>query len=119
MWTATLTHELDGGRPWPQIADWQAVVAAIVRLSRPGACEAIPLGLPPIAAALLGGGALQAEDLPSTAMYLKVNASADNDPDRDRGDLKLWQQCGHTPRVGVIQNGRYFGHNRPLGEMSE
>ena len=70
-----------------------------------------------MAAALLGGGALQAEDLPSTAMYLKLNASADNDPDGDRGDLKLWQQ--HTPRVGVIQNGRHFGHNRPLGRMSE
>lgn len=117
MWTATLTHGLDSGRLWPQIADWQAVVVAIVRLSRTRACDAIPLGLPPMAAALLGGGALQAEDFPSTAMYLKLNASAANDPDRDRGDLELWQQ--HTPRVDLIQNGRHFGHNRPLDEMSE
>lgn len=65
----------------------------------------------------IAGGALQAEDFPSAARYLKPIASADNDPHRDHGDLELWQQ--HTPRVGVIQNGRHFGHNRPLDRMSE
>jgi hypothetical protein len=89
MWTATLTHGLDSGRLWPQIADWQAVVVAIVRLSRTGACDAIPLGLPPVTAALLGGALSKPKGFPSTARYLKLNASADNDPDRDHGDLEL------------------------------
>ena len=31
---STLTFELDGGRLWPQVADWEAVVAAIVNLTR-------------------------------------------------------------------------------------
>jgi hypothetical protein len=53
---STLTYELDGGRLWPQVANWQAVTDAVVRLSRTGACDAIPLGLPPVAAALLGSG---------------------------------------------------------------
>jgi hypothetical protein len=53
---STLTFELDGGRLWPQIADWQAVTDAIVHLSRTRACDAMPLGLPTVAAALLGAG---------------------------------------------------------------
>jgi hypothetical protein len=53
---STLTYELDGGRLWPQVADWQTVTDAIVRLSRTRACDAIPLGLPPVTAALLGAG---------------------------------------------------------------
>jgi hypothetical protein len=53
---STLTFELDGGRLWPQVADWQAVTDAIVHLSRTRACDAIPVGLPPVAAALLGAG---------------------------------------------------------------
>lgn len=53
---STLTCELGGGQLWPQVADWEAVVAAIVSLSRAGACDAIPLGLPPAAALLLGAG---------------------------------------------------------------
>jgi hypothetical protein len=40
---STLTFELDGGRLWPQVADWEAVVAAIVNLTRHKACDAIPL----------------------------------------------------------------------------
>ena len=53
---STLTFELDGGRLWPQVADWQAVTDAIVHLSRTRACDAMPLGLPAVAAALLGAG---------------------------------------------------------------
>lgn len=55
---STLTHELDGGRLWPQVADWQRVLTALVPLTRPHAraCDAIPLGLPPITAALLANG---------------------------------------------------------------
>jgi hypothetical protein len=51
-----LTYELDGGRLWPQIADWQAVAAAIVRLSRAKACDSIPAGLPRRKATLLSNG---------------------------------------------------------------
>ncbi len=53
---STLTYELDGGRLWPQIADWQAVVTAIVRLSRAKACDSIPTGLPHRGATLLSNG---------------------------------------------------------------
>lgn len=53
---STLTFELDGGQLWPQVADWEAVNDAVVRLSRAGACDAFPVGLPPVAAALLGSG---------------------------------------------------------------
>jgi hypothetical protein len=53
---STLTYELDGGRLWPQIADWQAVAAAIVRLSRAKACDSIPAGLPRRKATLLSNG---------------------------------------------------------------
>lgn len=53
---STLTYELGGGQLWPQVADWEAVVAAIVRLSRTGACDAMPLGLPSAAVAVLGAG---------------------------------------------------------------
>jgi hypothetical protein len=53
---STLTFELDGGRLWPQVADWEAVVVAIVNLTRHKACDAMPLGLPRIASALLANG---------------------------------------------------------------
>jgi hypothetical protein len=53
---STLTFELDGGRLWPQIADWDAVAAAVVSLSRARDCDALPLGLPATTAALMGAG---------------------------------------------------------------
>jgi hypothetical protein len=53
---STLTFELDGGRLWPQIADWEAVVAAVASLRRARDCDALPLGLPATTAALLGPG---------------------------------------------------------------
>lgn len=53
---STLTYELDGGRLWPQIADWEAVVAAIVRLSRTKKFDSIPVGLPHIKSTLLASG---------------------------------------------------------------
>lgn len=42
---STLTFELDGGQLWPDIADWEAVSDAVVRLSRGRHCDAMPLGL--------------------------------------------------------------------------
>lgn len=53
---STLTFELDGGRLWPQVADWSAVVDAVARLARVGGCDAMPLGLPELALALLNNG---------------------------------------------------------------
>jgi hypothetical protein len=53
---STLTFELDGGSLWPQVADWEAVVDAVVALTRDKACDAIPLGLPPVMSALLANG---------------------------------------------------------------
>ena len=53
---STLTYELDGGRLWHQVADWEAAVAAIVYLSRTNTCDSIPVGLPPTKSALLASG---------------------------------------------------------------
>jgi hypothetical protein len=51
---ATLTHEIDGGRLWPQVGDWQAVTADLLQLIHDHACDT--LGLPPIARALVCSG---------------------------------------------------------------
>jgi hypothetical protein len=53
---STLTFELDGGRLWPQIADWQGVVRTVVALARSRKCDSIPLGLPHVAETLLVNG---------------------------------------------------------------
>jgi hypothetical protein len=53
---STLTFELNGGLLWPEIADWKRVVDAVVRLTRDKACDAMPLGLPPVTTASLANG---------------------------------------------------------------
>lgn len=53
---STLTFELNGGQGWAQIGDWAAVVGAVIQLGRQGLCDAMPLGLPSVAAALLAHG---------------------------------------------------------------
>ncbi|MEU1813131.1 hypothetical protein [Micromonospora aurantiaca (nom. illeg.)] len=53
---STLTYELNGGDGWDRIGDWTAVVDALVRLSRERRCDAMPLGLPNVAAGLLAHG---------------------------------------------------------------
>ncbi|WP_433688277.1 hypothetical protein ACQP0I_06730 [Micromonospora carbonacea] len=53
---STLTHELDGGAGWSQVGDWEAVVNGLVRLTRKRECDGMPLGLPTMAATLLGHG---------------------------------------------------------------
>ncbi|MGW1616396.1 hypothetical protein ACWCQZ_44510 [Streptomyces sp. NPDC002285] len=53
---ATLTHELDGGAQWPYVGDWEKVTTDLVRLVRTGECDALSLGLPEIARALICTG---------------------------------------------------------------
>ncbi|MEW2000803.1 hypothetical protein ACFWFH_34290 [Streptomyces coelicoflavus] len=53
---ATLTHELDGGALWPQVGDWAAVTTDLLQLIHDRACDALGLGLPPIARALVCSG---------------------------------------------------------------
>ncbi|MEV4040398.1 hypothetical protein [Streptomyces umbrinus] len=53
---ATLTHELGGGAGWPQVGDWETVTTDLVRLVRAGECDALSLGLPEIARALICTG---------------------------------------------------------------
>ncbi|MEU6511020.1 hypothetical protein [Streptomyces sp. NPDC046942] len=53
---ATLTHELGGGADWPKVGDWEAVTTDLVQLVRTGRCDALSLGLPEIARALLCTG---------------------------------------------------------------
>jgi hypothetical protein len=53
---STVTFELDGGRLWPQVADWERVVDAVVHIARRQGCDAMPMGLPQLTAVLVGGG---------------------------------------------------------------
>ncbi|MFI6494323.1 hypothetical protein [Streptomyces sp. NPDC050564] len=53
---ATLTHELDGGAAWPTVGDWEGVTADLLQLVREGECDALSLGLPEIARALICSG---------------------------------------------------------------
>ncbi|MGX1266984.1 hypothetical protein [Streptomyces phaeoluteigriseus] len=53
---ATLTHELNGGADWPTVADWESVTTDLLQLVRSGDCDALNLGLPEIARALVCTG---------------------------------------------------------------
>ncbi|MEU6495725.1 hypothetical protein [Streptomyces sp. NPDC046984] len=53
---ATLTHELNGGADWPAVGDWEAVTADLLQLVRSEHCDALSLGLPEIARALVCTG---------------------------------------------------------------
>ncbi|WP_329331206.1 hypothetical protein OG866_00225 [Streptomyces sp. NBC_00663] len=53
---STLTHELDGGTGWPTVGDWERVTTDLVHLVRHGDCDALSLGLPDLARALICAG---------------------------------------------------------------
>ncbi|MFF7889277.1 hypothetical protein ACH40F_51835 [Streptomyces sp. NPDC020794] len=53
---ATLTHELNGGADWPTVGDWESVTTDLLQLVREGECDALSLGLPEIARALICTG---------------------------------------------------------------
>ncbi|WP_455357115.1 hypothetical protein [Streptomyces sp. SYSU K217416] len=53
---STLTHELDGGAGWPEVGDWEAVTADLLHLIQDRECDALSLGLPDIARALVCSG---------------------------------------------------------------
>ncbi|MGW7410214.1 hypothetical protein ACWGI9_42190 [Streptomyces sp. NPDC054833] len=53
---ATLTHELDGGARWPEVGDWEAVTADLLHIIRDRECDALSLGVPDIARALVCSG---------------------------------------------------------------
>ncbi|GGJ56517.1 hypothetical protein [Streptomyces brasiliensis] len=53
---STLTHELDGGARWPEVGDWEAVTEDLLQLVRDHGCDALSLGLPGIARALVCAG---------------------------------------------------------------
>lgn len=53
---STLTFELGGGRLWGKVADWEAVSASVAQLARRRHCDSLRIGLPQVAAVLMGGG---------------------------------------------------------------
>jgi hypothetical protein len=53
---STLTHELDGGARWPEVGDWERVTEDLLQLVRGHHCDALNLGLPEIARALVCAG---------------------------------------------------------------
>jgi hypothetical protein len=53
---STLTFELDGGRLWEDIGDWERVAEALAALVRNGKCDAMSMGLPQLVALSLSHG---------------------------------------------------------------
>ncbi|MFC8520469.1 hypothetical protein [Streptomyces sp. NPDC057257] len=53
---STLTHELGGGARWPEVGDWEAATEDLLQLIRDHDCNALNLGLPAIARALVCAG---------------------------------------------------------------
>jgi hypothetical protein len=53
---STLTFELNGGQWWHKIGDWERVSDAVAYIARTQQCDAMPVGLPQVAAVLLAGG---------------------------------------------------------------
>ncbi|MFG2794487.1 hypothetical protein [Streptomyces sp. NPDC048419] len=53
---STLTHELDGGARWHQVGDWETVTQDLLQLIHDRDCDALSLGLPEIARALVCAG---------------------------------------------------------------
>ncbi|MBW8800648.1 MAG: hypothetical protein JF597_45920 [Streptomyces sp.] len=53
---STLTHELEGGARWPEVGDWEAATEDLLQLIRDHDCDALSLGLPEIARALVCAG---------------------------------------------------------------
>jgi hypothetical protein len=53
---STLTYELNGGVDWPTVGDWEHVTTDLLQLVRFGNCDALSLGLPEIARALVCTG---------------------------------------------------------------
>jgi hypothetical protein len=53
---STLTHALGGGAGWPEVGDWEVVTGDLLQLIRDGDCDALSLGLPDIARALVCSG---------------------------------------------------------------
>ncbi|MGW7410476.1 hypothetical protein ACWGI9_43595 [Streptomyces sp. NPDC054833] len=53
---ATLTHELNGGADWPTLGDWERVTVDLVHLVQTQRCDALSLGLPEVARALICTG---------------------------------------------------------------
>ncbi|POX47723.1 hypothetical protein C3489_29025 [Streptomyces sp. Ru71] len=53
---ATLTHELNGGADWPSVGNWERVTMDLVHLVRSQMCDALSLGLPDVARALICTG---------------------------------------------------------------
>jgi hypothetical protein len=53
---SALTYELNGGVDWPTVGDWEHVTTDLLQLVRFGNCDALSLGLPEIARALVCTG---------------------------------------------------------------
>ncbi|MFF3350537.1 hypothetical protein [Streptomyces sp. NPDC002779] len=53
---STLTHELDAGARWHEVGDWEGITEDLLQLIRDQDCDALSMGLPLIARALLCAG---------------------------------------------------------------
>lgn len=93
---ATLTHELDGGARWPQIGDWETVTADLLRLIQGRGCDALSLGLPDIARALVCCGPhseVRVHD-PATGRQQVYGPADRSEVLAEIGQHLLWAQAG-------------------------
>jgi hypothetical protein len=91
---STLTFELAGGQLWPQVADWEQVVDAVVDLARQRRCDAMPLGLPQVTALLVGSG-------PTTVHTLHHPDGSRSQVGPAEREYELADLTGHVHRVAA------------------
>ncbi|MHA6628758.1 hypothetical protein ACU61A_25240 [Pseudonocardia sichuanensis] len=89
---STVTFELDGGELWYRVGDWERVVEAVVEVTRTHRCDAMPLGLPELAARLLAGG-------PSTVHELHYTDGSGSSAGPAQRQQQLDELIGHVRTV--------------------
>ncbi|GAA4010664.1 hypothetical protein GCM10022247_36110 [Allokutzneria multivorans] len=96
---STLTFELDGRRLWPQVADWERVVEAVVDIARHQGCDAMPLGLPEATVVALASGPETVHEL-----YYPDGGRAQSGPAERRQHLE--EMTGHVRRF--VEQGPFW-----------
>ncbi|MER7692781.1 hypothetical protein [Streptomyces sp. NPDC097610] len=118
--TSSFTGELGGGtdrrhRLAPGVGDWEAVTADLLQLIRTDGCDALSLGLPAIARALVCSGfhsRVWAYDPPAeqhstygSADSVEVLVEVGRQLTRAGAGCALWSRGGLLPPINCTQSG--------------
>jgi hypothetical protein len=93
---STLTYELDGGRLWPLIGDWEAVTDALLALSRAQQCNAVAMSLTDATSAII-----TASPVGETILYHYGGGIERCGPDRRQTELDELAGQVHTAAAGA------------------